>query len=407
MKRYLKTPLKQHLKTLRQMIFLVGPRQVGKTTLAKQLIPRIIDGVNYFNWDLAKHRTILTRQVFPGKLELSGAGQEIIVFDEIHKYHRWKNALKGLFDKYEPEAHWIVTGSAALNVYRKGQDSLMGRSFTYHLCPLSVAELDKPKRAEVRGIDELSTRKVTKPDAKTQNNFEHLLSFSGFPEPFLKKSPSFLRRWRTARLDRLINQDLAAIENLRHLPLVENLMFLLPERIGSPLSLNSLREDLEVHFATVKHWIKLLERIFYGFSVKPFTGKLARMIKKEVKWYLWDWTEIENEGYRFENLVAVHLLKYVHYINDLGLDDISLHYVRDTNQREVDFLVCRNKKPIILIECKASDASPSKSLAHFSRLLKVQRAIQVTAEPIHPRAVRQQDIQIDIVPASSFLKELV
>jgi len=388
-------------------IAIEGVIGVGKTTLAKRLLPKLIDGVNYFNWDLTEHRKLLSTQIFSGKLDLGGTDQKVIVFDEIHKYRRWKNAIKGLFDKYEPNARWIITGSAALNVYRKGQDSLMGRAFTYNLCPLSVAELQNERCEKNIGIENLKNISFKKNDVKTQKLFDNLTVFSGFPEPYLKNSLPFLRKWRSSRLGRLINQDLASIENLKNLSLVEQLMFLLPERVGSPLSLNSLREDLEVHFATVKHWMKLLERIFYGFSIQPYSGRLSRMIKKEIKWYLWDWTEIDDDGYRFENLIAVHLLKYVHYINDLGLDNISLHYVRDKEKREVDFLLCRNRKPHILVECKMNESNPSKSLLHFSKLFKTKRAIQVMTSPVDPFTVKHKEAKIDVVSAASLLQELI
>lgn len=389
------------------MVFLVGPRQVGKTTLAKSLLSNPIDGINYFNWDIAAHRKVLSTQIFTDKVDLSGSERRIIVFDEIHKFPRWKNAIKGLFDKYEPNSHWIITGSAALNVYRKGQDSLMGRSFTYHLCPFSVAEALGSAPLKDNPLENLITCEISKPDDKTNKIFELLLKFSGFPEPFLKENEAFLRRWRTSRLDRLINQDLAGTESLKNLPLVEQLMFLMPERVGSPLSLNSLREDLEVHFATIKHWVELLERVFYGFKIRPYGGHSARMLKKEAKWYLWDWTEITDEGFRFENLIAVHLMKYVYYVNDLGIDNLSLHFVRDKEKREVDFLICRRKKPFLLIECKLRDQTPSKSLIHFARVLKPKRSIQLTADAIDPVTIRDKDIKVDILPAASFLLHLV
>lgn len=388
------------------MVFLVGPRQVGKTTLARSLISNPKDGLNYFNWDVAAHRKILSTQIFSGKLDMSGEEKNVVVFDEIHKYGRWKNALKGLFDKYEPNTKWIVTGSAALDVYRKGQDSLVGRSFTYHLCPLSVAELSSPANKEGL-INHLIDCPFHKPSEDVQKTFDKLMQFGGFPEPFLKESISFLNRWRVSRLDKLINQDLASIEHLKNLAIVEQLMFLLPERTGNPLSINSLREDLEVHFTTVKHWVKLLERVFYGFTLRPFSGRLSRTLKKEGKWYLWDWTEIPNMGYRLENLVAVHLLKLTHYINDLGLGNLSLHYIRDKEKREVDFVVCGQNKPLLLIECKLQETTPSNSLIYFSRLLKPKRSIQLVAEGIEPVNFDEEGLKVEIVPASAFLNELV
>lgn len=389
------------------MVFLTGPRQVGKTTLAKAFLPTVIPGVNYFNWDLAEHRKILQKEIFPGKVRLEGEERQRIVFDEIHKFPRWKNTLKGLFDLHEPTAHWIVTGSAMLNVYRRGQDSLVGRHFTYHLSPFSVAECLADGLLTIPQVSDLAGKEFGRPDSSAQAILTTLLTYSGFPEPYLKAEKEFLAAWRTTRLDRLINQDLAATEMLRQLPLVEKLMFLLPERVGSPLSLNSLREDLEVHFATVKHWMELLERVFYGFFVRPFAKRGSRMLHKEGKWFLWDWTEVEDPAARFENLMAVHLLKYVLFMKETGRENLSLHYVRDKEKREVDFLICRDRKPALLVECKLSESVPDPSLIHFARLLGLKNCFQVTQESSDKRVHRDGDVMVQTLPAVSFLKALV
>lgn len=389
------------------MVFIAGPRQVGKTTLARSFLPVYRPGVNYFNWDVPDHRKILQTAVFPGKERLEGEEKKILIFDEIHKFPRWKNTLKGLFDLHEPETHWIVTGSAMLNVYRRGQDSLLGRHFTYHLCPFSVAECLNREADSVPAAIEIAKQDFERPDIAAQDVFDALLNYSGFPEPLFKTDKIFLSGWRTTRLDRLVNQDLASTEMLRQLPLVEKLMFLLPERVGSPLSLNSLREDLEVHFATVKHWMELLERVFYGFFVRPYAKKGSRMLHKEGKWYLWDWTEIGDEAARFENLVAVHLLKYVRFMTDSGRENLSLHYVRDKEKRETDFLVCRDRKPVFLLECKLSDHVPDPSLFRFARLLGIKDAFQLVKEVVDVRIHKDEDVTLWVMPAASFLKGLV
>lgn len=236
---------------------------------------------------------------------------------------------------------------------------------------------------------------------------QKLLDHGGFPEPYQKSDPNFLNQWRQARLDRLVNQDLASLENLRHLDLVENLLFLLPERVGSPLSINSLREDLEVHFSTVKHWLQLLERVFYGFHLPPYHAKATRTLKKKTKWYLWDWTEIQESGNRFENLVAVHLLKYILYLNDLGKGTFSLHYIRDKEKREIDFLICERRKPILGIECKWKSQKPDHALFYYAKRLGLKRMILLVWEPIAPKSFVKDGIKVDLLPAASVLRELV
>lgn len=409
LQRYLYKPLDEHLSTLRQMVFLVGPRQIGKTTLSQTLLPVVTSGVNYFNWDLLLHRKVLTTEIFRGHRDLTDPQMKRIVLDEIHKYPRWKNSLKGLFDHYEPKhTHWIITGSASLNVYRKGQDSLLGRCFTYHLCPFTVAEMAPNKVADQKkSLDDFMNIPFEPANKQAEEVFDHLMMFGGFPEPFLKQSSSFLPRWHSSRLERLINQDLATTEHLKNLSLVENLVFLLPERVGSLLSINNLRENLEVHFATVKHWLELLERVFYGLMIRPYSQKLSRLLLKEGKWYLWDWSEITDLSMRFENLVAIHLMKYVLYQNELGLDDLSLHYIRDKEKREVDFVICRRHKPVLLVECKLNDQNPSPHLAYFAERLGIKKAFQLVAtKGMTPRSI-QKKVVVNILPASAFLKELV
>lgn len=405
--RYLQQKILNNLNELRQMAFLTGPRQVGKTTLARPFLRSVIPGVNYLNWDVAVHRKWLTTQLFAGKQRLDNAEQSIVVFDEIHKYLRWKNALKGLFDTSEPNTHWITTGSAMLNVYRRGQDSLLGRHFTYHLAPFSVAELAMGNRS-VPVLAGLMKMSFGPPASESTDALATLTNYGGFPEPLFRTDQSFLVRWRRSRLDRLINQDLATTEMLRQLPLVEQLMFLLPERVGSPLSLNSLREDLEVHFATVRHWMELLERVYYGFYLRPYSQRRGRLLKKEAKWYLWDWTEIDDHAIRFENLMAVHLRKYVDYINDLGIGELSLHYVRDKEKREVDFLLCERHNPRLLIECKYADRTVSPHLHHFARLLGIPLALQVVGSGnVVPRTYQEDRVAVQILPAAALLQALV
>jgi len=405
--RYLYSALESHLNKLRQMIFLVGPRQVGKTTLAKSLLTNPDPGINYFNWDFPEHRKVLLSKVFSGSRDILPQKSRL-VFDEIHKYSHWKNTLKGLFDVNEPDTHWIITGSAMLNVHRKGQDSMLGRYFLYHLFPFSVAEMVSDSiRDKVPLPSQLTLDCFTSPTKESLEHLLQLMHFSGFPEPLFQEGEDFLPRWRANRLDRLINQDLAATENLRNLSLVEKLVYLLPERVGSPLSINSLREDIQVHFQTVKHWLELLERVFYGFFVLPWSKKNSRMLNKEAKWYLWDWSEITDEGNRFENLIAVHLLKYVRYVNDMGLGELSLHYVRDKEKRESDFLVCQDRKPVMLVECKKGKGPLDASLSYFAESLDVGLVYQVSLEETEARVFERKKRTIAILPAASFLNVLV
>ncbi|NBT58275.1 DUF4143 domain-containing protein [bacterium] len=149
---------------------------------------------------------------------------------------------------------------------------------------------------------------------------------------------------------------------IRQVSLVEHLALLLPEKVGSLLSLNSIREEIQVAHDTVSQWVEILERLYYCFRIRPYHKKISRGLKKEQKLYLWNWAEVKDSPSRFENMVASHLLKSVQLWNDLGFGSFELCYVRNKEKVEVDFLIVRDTKPWVLIEVKETDTSPSSSL---------------------------------------------
>ncbi|MGH9323929.1 MAG: ATP-binding protein, partial [Vicinamibacteria bacterium] len=326
--RYLAPQVERDLR--RKMVFVGGARQVGKTTLALDLLssPR-----GYMNWDVPEHRErILKRELPP---------TSTWVFDELHKYRAWRNYLKGLYDAPRREKKRIlVTGSARLDLYRRGGDSLQGRYHYLRLHPFSVAEL---------GLQSAS-------------DFRDLLELGGFPEPFLGGSKREASRWSREYRTRLIREDVVSLEQVHDLGGLELLMLRLPELVGSPLSINALREDLNVSHKTASHWIAIFERLYAVFRLSPFGAPRIRAVKKEQKHYHTDWSLVRERSLRFENLVASHLLKWVHFEMDSQGRDLELGYFRDVTGREVDFIVTEERKPILLIESKWSDAEPSPHL---------------------------------------------
>lgn len=348
MERYLKPQIISDLK--RKMVFLGGPRQVGKTTLALGILGKKKAG--YLNWDTSSGRDKILRSDFPNT--------NMWVFDEIHKYKKWRNYLKGLFDEYRDSKRILVTGSARLDLYRRGGDSLQGRYHYLRLHPLSVAEL-----------------KIT-----TQTEFEALLKLSGFPEPFFSGSEKEARRWSREYRERFIQEDVKELEQVQDFASLELLMMRLPDLVGSPLSINGLREDLQLSHKTVSKWISIFERLYYIFRVLPFGSPGIKAVKKETKHYHFDWSLIKNPAFRFENMVACHLLKWVHYQIDTEGLDYELRYFRDRERdsREVDFIVCLDRKPIILIECKLNDSVISSSLQFMKRKFPGAEAIQLVAK---------------------------
>lgn len=363
---------KQVIKDLsKKMVFIGGPRQVGKTTLALQILK---NRQNYLNWDIPEHRERILRGELP-------AG-DMIVLDEIHKYRSWRNYLKGLYDYGKYDRKVLVTGSARLDFYRFGGDSLQGRYHFLRLHPLSVAETGKG----------------------TKKDFMNLLELGGFPEPFLGKSKVEAKRWSREYRTRLIREDLLSLEKVQDIGNLELLVLRLPELVGSPLSLNALREDLQISHKTISHWAEILERLYVIFRLMPFGAPKIRAVKKERKHYHYDWVLVQNMSKRFENMVASHLLKWVHYEEDTKGRNVELRYFRDLEGREVDFVVIEDGKVILLIECKWSDDDVSKTLVYLKRKFPHARAWQLHATGKKDYQTKEN---IRVAPAWIFLRELV
>ena len=342
--RYLAAQIERDLS--RKMVFVAGPRQVGKTTLARMLLD---SRRGYLNWDVAEDReSILRRELPPG---------DLLVLDEIHKYRGWRNYLKGLFDGRRRATRILVTGSARLEAYRFGGDSLQGRYHLLRLHPLSAAELD----------------------IGTPGELGDLLALGGFPEPWFGASRVEARRWARDYRTLLIREEVASLERVQDLGSLELLMLRLPDLVGSPLSVNALREDLRVSHKSVAAWLRVFERLYAIFRLPPFGAPRIRAVKKEQKHYHLDWSLVPDESARFENLVACHLLKWVHFRQDaLGLD-VELRYFRDTDGREVDFVIVDRDRPILCVECKWNDAPVDRSLRYFKARFPDCDAWQISA----------------------------
>ena len=361
--------LSDHLATHRQMAFVSGPRQVGKTTTCKGL------STVYLDWDNEDHRENILRGpayvAAHAGLDQVSTSPVILTLDELHKYHRWKSFLKGFFDTYEDRLRIMVTGSARLEVYRRGGDSLMGRYFSFRMHPLSVAELIRTEPSEDL---------IRPPTPLSSEEWEALLEHGGYPEPFLARSQRFSRRWRRTRAAQLFKEDLRDLTRIQQLDLMLNLGRLLEGRSGEQLVYSSLARTLRVSENTVRSWISTLVSLHFGFLVRPWYKNVTRSLRKEPKWFLRDWSGISDAGQRAETLVACHLLKAVEGWTDQGLGDFELRYVRDKEKREVDFLVVRDGEPTFLVEAKNSDTELSQSLVHFHEQLRCEHAFQVVVK---------------------------
>ena len=353
------------------MVFLGGPRQVGKTSLGKLLIP---DARAYLNWDVVAHRALILKQQLPAT--------DAWLFDEIHKYRLWRGYLKGLFDLHGASKRILVTGSARLDYYRFGGDSLQGRYHNLRLHPFSVAEL---------GI-------------RTKADFEQLLRLGGFPEPFFSGSERQARRWARDYRDRLMREEVTSLERIDNLGQLELLVMRLPELVGSPLSLNGLREDLSLSHRTVGNWIDVLERVYAIFRIAPFGAPRIRAVKKIQKHYHFDWSLVQDEGARFENLVASHLQKWVHWQQDVEGRDAELRYFRDTDGREVDFVVMMGREPVSFIECKLGDGGIGAGMRYLKHRFPQVDAWQVTARTTRDYLTREG---VRVAPVLRLLEALM
>ncbi len=359
----------------KKMAFVSGPRQVGKTTLARQYQTQFGQGL-YLNWDIPTHqKRILTDPLFFEKESRNPGEPFLVILDEIHKYARWKNFLKGSYDQGKEDFRFLITGSGRLELFKKGGDSLLGRYFSVPLFPLGLGELTG-KLTTLKDFKKL-LESPPSVSAEGRERYSHLFRFSGFPEPFARGTSTFYNRWFAGRKTLLLREDIRDASAIREISLLEHLAQLIPDRVGNPLSLNALKIDVGVAFETIRNWMLLLEQFFYLFRLAPFTGRIARTLTKENKAYLFDWVEIENEGVRFENLVALHLLKAVRLWKAMGEGEPNLHFLRDKEKREVDFVLSEKGKPLCLIECKSTEESLTPNLLHFQKKLSVPTAVQV------------------------------
>ncbi len=387
--RYLEKPIWTDLSE--RIVLLAGPRQVGKTTLAKRLLARA-DSAAYFNWDRAADRRALLKGEWP-------PGEAHIVLDELHKYRPWKRWIKGEFDTHGRRLKFLVTGCARLDVDRKGGDSLQGRYHHYRLHPLSCAEVEGSSGKYPFEIGE-ALPLASSASAETLAAF---LRFGGLPEPFLAGSDRTHRRWRKERLERFFREDVRDLETIQDLSGMQLLADLIEERVASLLSVNALREDLQVSHKTVTRWLEVFDRLYHAFRIRPYAATGVRALQKMTKIYLWDSSSAKGEGARYENLVALHLLKLCHFLEDTEGHRAELQYLRDKDGREVDFLVTVDGRPWFAVEAKLNETRIDRALHYFRERLNIRHCYQVVRDA--KRDFEQNGIRC--VPATRFLGSLV
>jgi uncharacterized protein len=370
--RYLKKSVTEDLKD--RMVFVGGPRQVGKTTFALTFLSEPTEKhPGYLNWDNVGNRASLLKGELPPK-------EKCLVLDEIHKFARWRNLVKGFYDTNKTSRSFIITGSARLDYYSRGGDSLQGRYHYYRLHPFSLLELNPNP---------------------TEADFKELLKFGGFPEPFLKGEEKFWRRWQRERTHRVIYEDIRDLENIKEISLLELLAAELPNRVGAPLSVKNLKELFQVSHETIERWLKIFERMYYCFRIPPYGPPKVRAVKKEQKLYLWDWSLVPEAGEKFENFMACHLLKYCHFREDTEGYRMELRFLRDIDRREVDFVVLEDGKPLFAVECKTGEKNINPSSFYFMERTEIPKFFQV-----HQGKKDFEKNGIRVLPVKSFFQEM-
>lgn len=331
----------------KKIVLIVGPRQVGKTTFSKNLLKSF----DYLNYDSDKDKLNILEQNW-------NRDAKLVIFDEIHKMRNWKRWLKGIYDTNTESQKILVTGSARLDTAKKMGDSLAGRHFTFNLLPLDLKEL----------------KKISTPE----KNFEQLMKFSGFPEPFLEASERFHLNWQKSHTDLILRQDMVSYENIRDIGSIELLTALLRKRVAAPFSYNSIATDLQRDPKTILKWVGFLENLFIVFKVKPYSKNIARSVLKEPKYYFYDYTRIDNNpGAQLENFVALSLKKEVHYLNEvLGIES-ELYYLKQKGAKEIDFFIQRKNLPPVLIEVKMSETEVSSAFNVFNKFFTHAVKIQL------------------------------
>lgn len=356
MKRYCEDDIYHDLE--KKMVFIGGPRQVGKTTLSQNLCRDKFAEGDYYNWDIDEDRQAIMDKAWR-------SDKPLVIFDELHKYPKWKQWLKGVYDGKPANQQYLVTGSARLDVYKRGGDSLMGRYHYWRLHPFTLDEIP--------------------PHLSAKQAYQRLLTVGGFPEPFLSGNEREARRWRRERFDRILKEDIRDLDNIRNIQLLYLFVDALRTRVGSTLVLANIARDLEIAPKTAKNWLQLVERMYIAFSITPLTKNIPRSISKPSKVYFYDNADsLSDEGGRLENLVATTLLKRLHYIEDYHGYRCQLHYIRDKDGREVDFAVVIDGVLEQLIEVKRKDTDISTGLLYYANKLKPKQVVQIVGDLQRP-----------------------
>ena len=386
----------------KEMVFISGARQTGKTTMAKDIASG--EPVSqYFNYDVPENKVrILGQPSFFEELDRQKGDRPLVILDEIHKYKEWKNYLKGVYDGYADEFRFLVTGSGRLDLSRKRGDALAGRYLHFHLFPFTVGEMSS---STIRQIDSEILLEVPEPNSSARDAWETMFQVSGFPEPFLKSTKLKYRRWANSYHSQVIRDDIRNEFTVRQIDTMEALYSLITNCVGNPFSASNQAKLLKISHNTVSSWISVFERFYLVFKLRPYSSRISRSLVKEPKIYFYDFCRIQDEALRFENMVAVELNRAVTLWTDFGFGEYQLWYLRNKEKQEVDFLVTEYAQPLFMVEAKFSDPAVSPNLIKFQNALGVP-AIQLVHQRNIARRIKNEKNIIIVASAADWLAGL-
>ena len=316
-----------------KVVIIYGPRQVGKTTLAKQILENHKDEGLYLNCEiLSVNQALATPE--PEKLKSFFGNHKLIVLDEAQKVPNIGTILKVLVDTY-PELQIIATGSSSFELANQASEPLTGRVNRLILYPLSIQEISQfTSRLEVEA------------------RIDALLRFGAYPEVFLLPEQKAIGRLNELASDYLY-KDVLSFERTKKSSLIINLLQLLALQLGNEVSYQELARSLGVSRLTIQKYIDILEQAFVVFTLRAFSRNLRKEISKSVKIYFYDLgirngliqnfnpLNIRNDvGALWENFLAIERIKKCAYAPIFA----NRFFWRTYDQKEIDYIEEREGK---------------------------------------------------------------
>lgn len=387
-----------------RMVFVEGPRRVGKTTLG-ELIGRSYANRLALNGEIPEERARLVRNpAFFEEVERRDDSPPLIVLDEVNRHRGWRKHLKAAYDRAQAAYHFLVTASSRLDHPPRRGDSLAGRYYRIGLWPFTLAETARRRRApEAFLADPLQMS--MEGAGEVAELWQTLSELGGFPEPFLAGRKTAYRRWSNAYAGQLVREEIRDMTGIKALAELETLVHLLPAQVGGLLPVPVLAQTLHVAYNTIRSWLATLQRFFAVFVLTPWTRGVPRAIREGQKLYLYDYPRIADEAARFENMVAVELGRAVATWNATGLGRFALHFVRTKDQQEVDFLVSDDGNPRLLVDAGAEASQPSGALIKFQAALRVP-AVHLVRAAAGYRRLMNDGLPLLVAPAGPYLAGL-